>query len=116
MSAMREKIEEVTIANGASLSGIVTAGRWVLVGVQMPTAWTAAGMTFANGVDGTNFFKYENPGGTELALTVAASDYVYLDPHVTAGLRNFKVVSGTFGTQVNQGADRTIKLFFRNWR
>lgn len=99
------------IANGASLSGAVELDG-LLVGIQMPTAWTAAGITFQASADGTNFFDVKDSAGTEVSLTAAASTYITLDP----AARNFKAIkvrSGTSAAAVNQGAERVLVLMRR---
>lgn len=99
----------VTIANGASLSSAVDLGGRKLVGIIMPSSWTAASLTFQGSVDGTNFFNVYD-GATERSLTVAASYYSMLNIGDWVGFRYIKFRSGTAGTPVNQGADRVITL------
>lgn len=104
----------VTIANGASLSGAAGLGRGVsLVGIVMPAAWTAAALTFQGSADSTNFFDLYD-AGTELNIGAGASRYIQVDPAKTDSLMALKVRSGTSGTPVNQGADRTITLVVRD--
>ncbi len=104
----------VVIANGTSLSAAVNLGGLELVGVAMPAAWTAASLTFAGlAADGT-YGKIQNEAGTELTITSPGAQlYIALSQAVTGvvrGLGSIKVRSGTAGTPVNQGADRTLWL------
>ncbi|MES0207922.1 hypothetical protein NKJ93_02330 [Mesorhizobium sp. M0028] len=102
------------IANGGSLSAAVDLGGLHLVGIVMPAAWTAASMTFSVSVDGENFADLYAPDGTEYALTVVAAHHVYLDMGVFAGFNSIKFRSGTGGSAVNQGADRTLTVISRS--
>ncbi len=98
------------IANGESLSAAVDLGAYRLSSIIMPAAWTAAGLTFQGSIDGVTFGNMKSEGGTELAWTVAASDFLYSTPLNFWGVRFIKVRSGTAGTPVNQGAARTLTL------
>lgn len=114
-------VANATIANGASLSDAVdltdnpgggSAG-CALVGLQMPAAWTAAGLTLQGSMDGVNFANVYDQSGTEVTLTVAASRFIQLNPADFAGFRKLKLRSGTSGAPVNQGQNSIIKVAFR---
>ena len=98
-----------TIANGASLSGVIDLGGRKLVAIDMPASWTAASLTFQASVDGTNFDNMYD-GATERSVTVAASYYSMLNIGDWIGVRYLKVRSGTSGTPVNQGGARVLTL------
>lgn len=100
--------ENISIANGASLSSAIDLDENGIVALQMPSAWTAANLTFQGSYDGVTFADVYDSAGTELSVTAAASRYIVLTPATFAGLRHLKVRSGTTGTPVNQGAARTI--------
>jgi hypothetical protein len=53
--------------------------------------------------------------GTELAMVVAAGQYLAIDPAFWHGANSIKVRSGTSGSPVAQGADRTLTLVVRSW-
>lgn len=121
---MRQRVTEVTIANAASLSGAAILDGDI-VAIVMPSAWTAANLTFQGativqttgatpgGVTVGTYQDIYDSGGTELAVTAAASRYIVLTPALAAALRGFgaiKIRSGTSGTPVNQGAARTISI------
>lgn len=99
-----------TIASGAALgSGFkVYGGR--LVGIQMPSSWTTANLTFQVATDGSGgtYQNAEDDAGNELTVTAAASLYLELDPKLFKGVTHVKVRSGTSATAVNQGADRIL--------
>lgn len=101
-----------TIANGASLSGAVTppAG-YFLAGVQMPAAWTAAGLSFQAAADGTTFADVFTSAGVEVTVTSLVSQFITIVPTIFAPV--IKVRSGTTGTPVAQGAGRTLMLIFK---
>lgn len=97
------------IANGASLSSVIDLGAGKLVAIQMPAAWTAAALTFQASIDGTNYFDVYDTS-TERNYTVAASRMLVLQLPDWVGIKYLKIRSGTSGTPVNQGADRTLTL------
>lgn len=102
-----------TIANGASLSGVVDIGEGrVLCAIDMPADWTAANLTFqaSTASDGTYDNLYDQYG-TEKTVTAAEDRYIPLDdPAFWLGVRYVKVRSGTAASAVNQGAERVITL------
>lgn len=98
-----------TIANGASLSGVVDLGGRKLVAIDMPAAWTAANLTFQASCDGVTYDDLYD-GAAERTLTVAASRYQAQVISDWVGIRFLKLRSGTSGVPVNQGADRIISL------
>lgn len=103
--------EDVTIASGAALTaGINLKGR-VLAGIIMPSSWTTANLTLqACATEAGTYVDVYSTAGTEYAITAAASRYLAIDITQTRGLNFIKVRSGTTGTPVNQGADRTLTL------
>lgn len=89
----------------------VNMGGRVLTGIYMPASWTTASLTFLASRDGTNFVPMFDSGGTEVAITAAASAFVAIRPTAWFGaLRYLKVRSGTSASPVAQGADRTLIL------
>lgn len=113
-----------TIANGASLSGAVdmqscTPARIIINPSGAASGWTAANLTFQSSEDGVTFGKLTDEFGTEAQVTVdstaAASGQVTirLSPGDWWILRWLKIRSGTSGTPVAQGAERTIRVVCR---
>lgn len=101
--------ETVTIANGASLSGALNIASRNFFGIIMPSSWTSASLTFQGSFDGTTYYNLYDEGGNEVTFTVAASRYVIIStPAKFLGLKKLKIRSGTSGSAVNQGGDRTI--------
>lgn len=108
--SVQSTVEVATIANGASLSAAVGLGLHRVYAIQMPSAWTAASLTFQASYDNSTFANVYDDTGTELTITVAASRFVILDPVKFLGIRAIKVRSGTSGAAVNQGAERLLQL------
>lgn len=103
--------ETATIANGASLSGAVNISNRNMFGILMPSAWTAAALTFQGSLDGTNFYDLYDDTGTEISFSVAASRYVLVSwPAKFFGLKKLKIRSGTSASAVNQAADRALTI------
>lgn len=100
---------DVTIANGASLSGSTNLAGHILCGFYMPSAWTAASITLQASYDGTNFSDVYYDG-SEVSITASASQYISLDPQRYFGIQQIRVRSGTSSSAVNQAAERVIKL------
>lgn len=99
------------IANGTSLSSAIDLGAATLFGVQMPSSWTTANLTFQASTDGVTYANLYDSTGTEVAVTAGASQFIVLStPAQWIGIRYLKVRSGTSGTAVNQVADRTIQI------
>lgn len=105
--------QDATIANGAALSGAVDLQGNTIVGIQMPSSWTAANLTFQGSADGTTYQDVYDTSGTEVVITAAASRCIVVNPATFQALRFLKIRSGTTGTPVNQGAARTISLIVK---
>jgi hypothetical protein len=105
--------QTVTIANGASESGVVEKVGLRLGGFIMPAAWTAADLTFLVSDDNVTFYPLFNDEKTEAKITLpVAGDAYSFDvlSGILAPWRYFKFRSGVKGAAVNQGAARDIKV------
>lgn len=102
-----------TIDSGSSLSDAVNLKGYILTGIYMPAAWTAASVTFEASHDGSSWYDlyYE---GTEVSTTADADQYISMQSDKFFGAHHIKVRSGTAAAGVNQGADRTIRLAVGN--
>lgn len=100
----------IDIANGASLSEAAPLAGMVLVGIIIPSSWTAADLTFQASHDGTNYANVYGDDGAERTVEADASRFIMLDPVNWLSASWLKVRSGTAGLAVNQGAARTITL------
>lgn len=109
--------QTATIGTGASLSQQIDLGAMTLVGIVMPASWTAAGLTFQVSADGgVTWVEHYGSSGTETTFTVAASQYIAIDPTLWRGVYSLKVRSGTAASPVNQtgGAALTLITKFVN--
>jgi len=105
----------VTIANGGNLSTAADCNGLFLTGLSMPSAWTAANITFSvSANDGASFQNLYETDGTEMLWTVTVDNTYMMLPSrsLIGGITNIRVRSGTSATPVNQAAERTIILFF----
>lgn len=102
----------VTIAASGSLSSAVRLKPgYDIAAIVMPSAWTAADITFQASADnGTTYNNVYDEDGNELTLTVAASRYVVIAPNQFRGAELIKVRSGTGASAVNQAAARSLTL------
>lgn len=102
--------KSAVIASGASLSDAVNLGLKRIIGIVMPSAWTAAAITLQGSVDGTNYFDLHNDSGTEISITVAASRFVLITTRGWPAVPYVKIRSGTTSVPVVQAAERTVTL------
>ncbi|MFX8992063.1 hypothetical protein ABTN16_19290, partial [Acinetobacter baumannii] len=63
--------------------------------------------------DDATWYEHYNGAGTETTLTVAAGQYIALDPVLWRGVNLIKVRSGTSASPVNQSAAATLTLVAR---
>lgn len=104
----------VTIANGASLSGVAAIPPGFSVSaVIMPGTWTAAELTFQAAHDNSTFGNVYDVAGTEYKSQAAASRWIAIDPVDLLAAPFVKVRSGTSGAAVSQGGDRVLILVLR---
>lgn len=99
-----------TIASSATTSDeqALPAGA-TLVGIITPGTLTGSAFTFtAATISGGTFNPVYNEG-TQYSVNVGTSRYVAVNPSVFAGIRFFKVVSGS-----TEGGSRSIVLVVRN--
>ena len=104
------------IAAGASLSAAVSIGAGLLVGILVPSGWTAASLTFQTSVDGVNWFDVYDDLSNELTVTVASTGgcYILFDPDEWLGVNMLRVRSGTTAAPVNQVGAAAITLVTRS--
>ena len=101
-----------TILSGTSLSGSVTVGEGVPVGIAVPP-FTSAAITFQESADNVTFYDAVDAAGAEITLGAATTGSKFYP--LPAGLTGayLKVRSGTSAAPVNQGADRTLTLVLK---
>lgn len=108
----------VTIAAGQSLSPQVDIGTKSLVGLILPSGWTAAtgGVSFQASPDGgANWYEVTTAAGTAFALAFAGAGAAFLaiDPSTLRGAVSFKIRSGTAAAPVNQTNAVALQLITR---
>ena len=106
-------LQTALINAGASLSAEIPLGEKTLVGVIIPAAWDAAGLTFQATPDDVTFSEMVDGAGNAISLTVAAGQFVLIDPAKWRGVTGIKVRSGTISVPVSQTANRSIILVTR---
>lgn len=88
-------ITTVTIASGATTSGIINLYGTRLVGLILPAAMTGTKITVQGSVDGTNFYTlYTDLGATKTEITFTANAFVALQPSATLPTQYVRFVSG----------------------
>lgn len=110
----RLEYRTATIAINASLSDAIGSRGLLLAGIIMPSAWTAANLTFQVSHDDTTYNNVYDSSGVEKQVTASASRYIILDPSEWSGAQFIKVRSGTSGSAVTQAAARSVILAFRS--
>lgn len=104
-----------TITNGTALSGAVPLGAKTLTGLVMPSAWTAAVLTFQVSVDGgTTWVDMIDIAGVAISCVVGINRYIPVDVTIWRGINNVRVRSGTSLLPVNQAADAIVSLVVRS--
>lgn len=108
------KFVDYVIPNGAAIAaaGVQVSGK--LVGIIMPAAWTAAGLTFsASATLGGTYYDIYDIGVERTIATAVVAAGAHLEP---TSLNNWlavnfiKLRSGPGASPVNQGASRTFTL------
>lgn len=87
---------EVTIADGASVSGAVNMNGGKLIGIEFPASMTNSSFNVQvsdTGADGTWKDVYDN-SGIRLSVVVRTNSIVYFFPFDVASFRKFVRLSG----------------------
>lgn len=90
--------DAVSISSATTSSAITLTGRTV-VGLDVSALTTATSCTFtvSTAVDGT-YRTLTDKDGTDFTVTLAAGDWIYLDPAVFASVEFLKIVLNTSGS------------------
>lgn len=98
-----------TIASGQSLSDAHDLSEQRLYGIEVPTGWTAAAISFQTSLDDTTWLDLYDSSGP-VSLTVQPGRLTLVDPSTFFGVRRVRLRSGLPGAAVNQAAARAINL------
>ena len=105
---------QATIAAGQSLSGPVPTGADTPVGIWMPPAWTAAGLTFQVSPDGgSTWLDLYDGTGVEVSFVAGANQFIWLTSYMWRGINMVQVRSGTLAAPVAQAAGAVVTLIAR---
>jgi hypothetical protein len=105
-----------SISDALDLTPFINVGKFRAVRLVMPSAWTAATITFLVSDDlGVSYKKLYDGGNTEYELLSAnINRTINLDPSVFDNILNFKIQSGTTALPVNQAVDAIINVVYAN--
>lgn len=114
------RAQQVTIASGASASEMIPTQGMALIGVLMPSAWTAANIGYKACLSGrpNDLVTAYDGGGIVLQTPAAASRFLAFpltDAIFAPFLQIVSVDPADGTTPVNQGAERSVVLLFRRF-
>lgn len=117
------EVVEATIPINTALSDVLNIGDFTVVALEMPSAWTAAAISFKGATPlsseekdsglGAASLKDIYNGATELSYAVAASRVVLIDNNLFSGITQLQLRSGVTATPVNQLAERKVRVYLR---
>ncbi len=99
-----------TIAASSNISAEVDLGAGRLVGLYVPSGWTAANITFQVSPDGVNFGNMFSYLGAEVIFVAVPGQFLAVDPTLWKGARAIKVRSGASGSPVTQASQVVLQL------
>lgn len=97
------KYADVTITVGGPTSAALDCEGYTPCGVILPSTFDGTALTFSVATTSGGTYYSLCSGGAAYSITVAASQYVALDPSIFAGVRFLKFTSGT-----NQAGTDTV--------
>ncbi len=104
-----------TIAAGTALGAGFQINDMHLMGIIMPAAWTAAGLSFGGSYTGSGYLPMQDQFGAEMTVPAAANKYIVFPPGYLSGINWLQVRSGTFAAPVNQAAAATLTFLVRRY-
>jgi len=104
-----------TIPVNTALSDVIDLGAGSIVGIIMPSGWTAAAITLQTKTTSTGTLaNVYDKAGSEYTIVAAASSHIILDPTALRGLGRYVVLrSGTAALAVNQTSARTLTVLVK---
>ena len=106
-----------TIPNGASVSNVIDINIEVPVGFIAPAAWTTAALNVEVSMDGNQWstpglFDSTGAAASSWSSLTAGAFYAF-DPVQMLAWNHLRLRSGTYASQVNQGAERAFIIASR---
>lgn len=110
-------VQQVTIASGTSKTQPIAGQGMALVGIQVPSVWTAADIGYEASWDNNVFNIVYAAGGNASTTVATASEWIAFPSQDAIFAPFIKITSVTTGggsvTAANQAAARTLNLIFR---
>ncbi len=103
-------VVSASIAAAGSLTPAIDLGLYRLARIVMPSAWTAAVITFQTSPDGTNWNDLYDASGAEYTIQAAASRSILVPLSDFLGTRYLRIRSGTSAAAVAQSAGAAFTL------
>lgn len=97
-----------TIANGATVSGVVALDAATVTGIVLPAAFTGTSLSFQVSADGSTYVALYDSTNTLESMTVTQGRGYSVNPAVFSGWPYMKVVSGS-----TEGGSRDLILVTR---
>ena len=99
----------IDISESTTVSLAVDLGSKMILGFQMPAAFTGTALTFQGATSLTGTYQSVKDGaGNAVSVTVAQGEYIALDPDLQTNLRALQFVKLVSGSA--EAADRTIEI------
>ena len=116
MNAEELFYQDFTIPANQAVSDMLPLFRRAIIGIEMPSAWTAASLTcqVCDTGDAADLQNVFNTDDEEYSRAVAANQYHMVNPADFPAVQFLRLRSGTGAVPVNQAAQRVIRVWFRN--
>lgn len=115
-------IVNAIIASGAAISNAIKTAGLNITGLYIPSAWTAAAITFQASPDGATYYPVYGLDSTgaivettlpSAGIPTAAVRFIQIPAGTFDGAGYVIINSGTNAAPVNQGAQRTLPVAVR---
>ena len=89
----------VVIANNTTQTSAISVGGGVVVGIDMPAAFTGTTLTAEHSLDGgVTWRQLYTPAGAAYSITVVAGKYIQVPASDLAGVDTIRFISGSTET------------------
>lgn len=93
--AFQPEFSTVTIANGATASGVAIAGPKTLIGIIARSTFDGTSLKADVSIDGTTYYRLTNQDGTDWEIVAAASEAYAIEPFLFLPWNYFKLVAAS---------------------